>query len=127
MQDKLQKLFNEIGLEDNLLSYFNNASIEKVIIYDNNKLLDFIINTSEVLPIDVYNNVLYKLIAYFTTIDEIKLIINPSNIDNSKIFEYYLDIMKNICLDRNKFNIFLDREVDIDDNVIIIKKADYIY
>ena len=36
MQDKLQKLFNEIGVEDNLLSYFDNASIEKVVIYDGN-------------------------------------------------------------------------------------------
>ena len=75
MQDKLQKLFTEIKVEDNLLSYFDNASIEKVVIYDGNKLLDFIINTETVLPIDVYNNIMYKLISYFTTIDEIKLII----------------------------------------------------
>ena len=45
MQDKLERLFKEINVEDNLLSYFNNASVEKVIIYDRNKLLDFIINT----------------------------------------------------------------------------------
>ena len=121
MQDKLQKLFNEIGVEDNLLSYFDNASIEKVVIYDGNKLLDFIINTDNILPIDVYNNILYKLIAYFTTVDEIKLIIKPKNIDNSLVKEYYLDIMKNICLDRNKYNIFLDREVETIDNLITIK------
>ena len=42
MQYKLQKLFKEISLEDNLLSYFNNASIEKVVVYDQNKLLEFI-------------------------------------------------------------------------------------
>ena len=72
MQDKLQKLFTEIKVEDNLLSYFDNASIEKVVIYDGNKLLDFIINTETVLPIDVYNNIIYKLISYFTTINEIK-------------------------------------------------------
>ena len=121
MQDKLQKLFTEIKVEDNLLSYFDNASIEKVVIYDGNKLLDFIINTENILPIDVYNNIMYKLISYFTTIDEIKLIIKPKNIDNSLIKDYYSDIMKNICLDRNKYNIFLDREVDIKDNVITIK------
>ena len=32
MQDKLQKLFTEIKVEDNLLSYFDDASIEKVVI-----------------------------------------------------------------------------------------------
>ena len=121
MQDKLQKLFTEIKVEDNLLSYFDNASIEKVVIYDSNKLLDFIINTENVLPIDVYNNIMYKLISYFTTINEIKLTIKPKNIDNILIKDYYFDIMKNICLDRNKYNIFLDREVDIKDNVITIK------
>ena len=121
MQDRLKKLFTEIDVEDNLLSYFNNASIEKVIIYDNNKLLEFIINTDNVISIDAYNGILSKLEAYFNTIDEIKLIIRPSNVDNSLIGEYYLDIMKNICLDRNKYNIFLDREVEINDNIITIK------
>ena len=121
MQDKLQKLFNEIALDDNLLSYFDGASIEKVIIYDNNKLLDFIINTASVLPIDVYNNVLYKLIAYFHTIKEVRLIINPKEVNKDLIKEYYLDILKNICLDRNKYNIFLEREIDIENNIITIK------
>ncbi len=121
MQDKLQKLFTEIDLDDNLLSYFSDASIEKVVIYDNNKLLDFIINTKEVLPIDVYNNVLYKLIAYFHQIKEVKLIIRPKEVDNKLIREYYLDILKNICLDRNKYNIFLERDIDITDNMITIK------
>jgi len=120
MQDKLKKLFDEIGIEENLLNYFNNASIEKVIIYDENKLLDFIINTENILPIDVYNNVLYKLISYFNTIESVKLIIKPINIDNNLIEEYYKDIMKNICLDRNKYNIFLDREIKIENNTITI-------
>ncbi len=122
MQDKLKKLFDEIKVEDNLLEFFCDAKIDKVVIYDGNKLLDFIIDTKEVLPIDVYNNILYKLIAYFNTIDEIRLIIKPSNIDNSKIKDYYINVMKNVCLDRNKYNIFLDRDVSVSsDNVITIK------
>ena len=121
MQDKLEKLFKEINVEDNLLSYFNNASINKVIIYDNHKLLDFIINTEEVLPIEVYNNILYKLISYFNTIDKVKLIIKPKNIDYNLIPTYYLDIMKNICLDRSKYNIFLDRDIIVDKNILNIK------
>ena len=121
MQDKLKKLFDEIKVEDNELSYFDNSSINKVIIYDGNKQLDFIINTDSVLPIDVYNNILYKLISYFNDIEIVKLIIKPKDIDTNLIKDYYLDIMKNICLDRNKYNIFLDREIEIKNNVIIIK------
>ena len=118
MQDRLKKLFNEIGVEEEILTYFDNASIDKVVIYDKNKLLDFIINTNNIIPIDVYNNVLYKLVTYFNGIESIKLIINPKEIDNSKISEYYIDIIKNISLDRSKYNIFIDREVNVLDNKI---------
>ena len=116
MQEKLLKLFKEIELDDNLLTYFKNASIEKIIVYDQSKQLDFIINTEEILPIDVYNNVLYKLISYFSTIELVRLFINPKTIDNNLIESYFLNILKTICLDRAKYNIFLEREIKIVDN-----------
>ena len=121
MQEKLLKLFKEIELDDNLLTYFKNASIEKIIVYDQSKQLDFIINTEEILPIDVYNNVLYKLISYFSTIELVRLFINPKTIDNNLIESYFLNILKTICLDRAKYNIFLEREIKIVDNTINIK------
>ena len=83
MQEKLKKLFNEIGIEEELFSYFNNAEVEKIVVYDQNKELDFIIVTDQVLPIEVYNNILYKLVSYFNSIESIKLIIRPKNIDNN--------------------------------------------
>ncbi len=111
MQDRLEKLFNEIGISDDMLTYFRDASIEKVVIYDKNKLLDFVINTNKVLPIDIYNGLLDKLIGYFKEIKNINLFINPSDVDNSLLMDYYTDIMKSICLDKNKYNIFLEREI----------------
>ena len=69
MQDKLQKLFDEIELnEDNVLSCFYDAKINKVVVYDNNKQIDFIIDTTKVIPIEIYNIVLDKLKTYFKTI-----------------------------------------------------------
>ena len=121
MQDRLNKLFKEINLEEEVIKYFDNASIEKVIVYDKNKMLDFIINTNSLIPIDIYNKVLDKLILYFNTIEEIKLIINPKNVDYSKLKEYYLYIMEEISKDRNKYQIFLERDIDIEDNIMTIK------
>ena len=121
MQEKLKKLFNEIGIEAELFSYFNNAEVEKIVVYDQNKELDFIIDTDQVLPIEVYNNILYKLVSYFNSIESIKLIIRPKNIDNNLLESYYLNVLKNICLDRAKYNIFLDRKIDILENTINIK------
>lgn len=120
MQDKLEKLFKEIEIDDGLYTYFEDAEIEKIVIYDQDRQLDFIIKTNECIPIEVYNNVLYKLVAYFNTFEMVKLLIRPRNIDNSKILEYYQNIMKNICLDRFKYNVFLDREIDVQDNTITI-------
>ena len=118
MNNKLTNLFNEVGIEDNLLSYFTDASIDKVVVYDNNKQIDFIINTTDIIPIDIYNNVLYKLVSHFNTVPTIKLYIQSKNVDYSLIKEYYLSILKNICLEHNKYNVFLDRDVEINDKTI---------
>ena len=51
MQDKLKKLFDEIKIEESMQNYFESASIEKIILYDNddsvnifNKIINEIIN-----------------------------------------------------------------------------------
>ena len=120
MQDKLEKLFNEIGVDEEIRTYFNNASIEKVAIYDKNKLLDFVIHTNSVLPIEVYNSLLNKLVTYFKEIKDIKLYIIPESVDNDIILDYYTSVMKDICLDKSKYNIFLERDIRIDGNAIIV-------
>ena len=121
MQDKLKKLFNEIQVEESVLSHFDSASIEKVILYDKNKVIEFLINTNSIIPIDVYNNILDKLSKYFDSFEIIKLMILAKNIDYSILKDYYLYIMKEICLDRNKYQIFLERDINIDNNVLTIK------
>ena len=40
MQDKLKKLFDSISFNEE--SYFDKASLDKVIVYDNNKIWKFI-------------------------------------------------------------------------------------
>ena len=128
MQDKLEKLFNEIGIDEEIRAYFFNASIDKVVIYDKNKLLDFVIVTDKVLPIDVYDNLLDKLVTYFKEIKKINLYINPVNIDYDIVLDYYNDIMKKISMDKNKYNIFLDRDINTHDNVIsvpVFNKVEY--
>ena len=121
MQDKLKKLFEEIKLSEDLLGYFDGGSISKVVVYDGNKNVDFIINTKEVLPIDVYDSLVLSLKEYFNSFEGVRLYIRPEDVDNSLIEKYYIDIMKNICANRSKYKIFLDREVDISDNVITVK------
>ena len=121
MQDRLKKLFDEIKLEDAILEYFNTASIEKVILYDKNKILEFLINTENIIPIEVYDKLLTQLSNYFKEFELTKLIIIPKNVDYSKLEEYYLSIMNQISIDRTKYQIFLDRNIEIENNIITIK------
>ena len=121
MQDKLKKLFDEIKIEESIQNHFESASIEKIILYDKNKIVEFLINTQNLIPLDAYYYVLEKLVSYFKDFEEIKLIIIPKNIDYNLLKEYYIDIMEKICLDRTKYQIFLERDIEINDNVITIK------
>ena len=58
MQSKLKKLLKEINLDEQLFSSLENASIEKVVVYDKNKMLNFIINNDYVLSLNIYNQIL---------------------------------------------------------------------
>ena len=60
MQERLKKLFDEIKIEESVLTHFESASIEKVILYDQNKVIEFLINTTSIVPIDIYNLLLEK-------------------------------------------------------------------
>ena len=108
MQERLKKLFDEIKIDESVYGHFENASIEKVILYDQNKIIEFLINTTSIIPIDIYNLLLEKLSSYFNGFEIIKLIIIPENIDYSLLKEYYLHIMNDVCEDRNKYQIFLE-------------------
>ena len=121
MQDKLKKLFDEIKVEETIQTHFESASIEKIILYDKNKIAEFLINTKSIIPIDAYYYILDKLLIFFGGFEEIKLIILPEHIDYSLLQAYYLHIMNEICKERSKYQIFLERELEINDNVITIK------
>jgi len=58
MQDKMEKLLNQIGMSKD---YLENSSINKIIVYDKNNLWEFIIDNDKVLPIYVYEELCNKI------------------------------------------------------------------
>jgi len=120
MQERLKKLFDEIKFEGSELTCFDSASIEKVVLYDQNKLIEFIINTEELITIDIYKNLYDKLSNTFNLFEKVRLLIVPKNIDYSKLKDYYLHLMNEISQERDKYRIFLERDVDINYNTITI-------
>ena len=52
MQDKMERLLNQIGMNKD---YLENASINKIIVYEKNNLWEFIISNDKVLPVYIYD------------------------------------------------------------------------
>ena len=46
MQDKMERLLTQIGMSKD---YFENASIDKIVVYDKNNLWEFIINNDKII------------------------------------------------------------------------------
>ena len=61
MQDKMVKLLNQIGMNTD---YLENASINKIVVYDTNKLWNFVINNDRILPVYIYNELINKIKFY---------------------------------------------------------------
>ena len=67
MQDKMEKLLNQIGMSKD---YLENSSINKIIVYDKNNLWEFIIDNDKVLPIYIYEELCNKIMNTFNAIKQ---------------------------------------------------------
>ena len=126
MQDKMKKLLEQIGMNSD---YLENASIDKVVVYDKNNLWEFYINNDSILPASVYDELCSKLKSTFKKIDDIIININAG--DDSKYLDDYFDKILSILGNKSiKFNTFIGRKLRREeDNYIfdVYNKAEYTY
>ena len=120
MQDKLEKLFKQIGLEEECYSFFDNASLEKIVLYNDNRIWEFVIRTNSNIPFNVYNCLLEKLVSYFVVKDKIVLSIVSNNYNNDYIYEYFNIIVNSLIEDSVRYQVFKDRKITVSDNSINI-------
>ena len=92
------RLLNQIGMNTD---YLENASINKIVVYDNNKLWNFVINNDRILPVYIYNELINKIKVTFSSIDNIKLSIVIDN-DCDEYINDYVDNLINALKDISK-------------------------
>ena len=107
MQDKMVKLLNQIGMNTD---YLENASINKIVVYDNNKLWNFVINNDRILPVYIYNELINKIKVTFSSIDNIKLSIVIDNDCNEYINDYVDNLINVFSNDSYKYSIISTNE-----------------
>ena len=119
MQDKLEKLLLQIEMESDSFKYFNNGSIEKVIVYDENKLWEFVIRVNKNIPKEVYEEFLNKLKITFNNAEKVDLILLIDNKSSDYVGDYFRSIINNLSKESARYNVFLDRDINIEDNCIL--------
>ena len=135
MQDKMVKLLNQIGMNTD---YLENASINKIVVYDNNKLWNFVINNDRILPVYIYNELINKIKVTFSSIDNIKLSIVIDNDCDEYINDYVDNLINVFSNDSYKYRVFIGRNVKVSDddfvfdvynkaeNAYLVEKINYI-
>ena len=118
MQDKMKKLLDQIGMNSD---YLENASINKIVVYDNNKLWNFVINTDKILPVYIYNEFINKIKATFNLIEEIKLTIKPNIVNDAYINDYIDNLINMFSQDSYKYRVFIGREIKVADDKYIFE------
>lgn len=122
MQDRLSLLFDKINLADEYRQHFNNAVLSNVKVDSNNKSWTIIIDTDNILSVDVYNHILEAVRKVFINdkVLSIYLNINSNNIDYSLLTEYYHSILEQLESISPNLTLFKDRKLDyIDDKYIL--------
>ena len=127
MQDKMERLLNQIGMNKD---YLENASIDKIIVYEKNNLWEFIISNDKVLPVYIYDELCNKIMNTFKTIKDINVVITTNNNSNEYLEDYFDRLIDLFSDESIKYKTFIDRKLNIDnDNYIfdVYNKAELAY
>ena len=120
MESKLQRLLKEINLEEEYYEEFQNGTLDKVSVYENNKLWVFKIILDNILNIKTYISFLTKLKDKFNHIEEVELVITSRSKNYDNLKDYYNYYIQKICEKNTSFCIFKDRVLNLEENTITI-------
>lgn len=127
MDSKLEKLLNQIGVNEDYVKYFNNAYVKNVVIDKESNSFNFIINVDKIPPVKVYDNVLDCLRSEFNA--SVSLEFNYDRDDYSIIGEYFNRIIEEFAKNGIRYKIFLDREITVEGKALIVRafnKIEYV-
>ena len=127
MQDKMKKLLEQINMKND---YLENASIDKIVVYDKNNLWEFYINNDNILPVYIYEELCNKLKSTFKKIDDIIININTSNKTDEYLDDYFDKLLNILGNDSIKYSTFIGRKLRLDGDKYLFdvyNKAEYTY
>lgn len=89
MDNKLQKLLEQINWIVEDYSYFEGGKLDKIIGSTDKNRYTFLIDIKEILPVEIFESFIMHLKDSFATVEEIIAIFNPQNINNYYVCDYF--------------------------------------
>ena len=122
MNDKLKILLNQIGLNEENYSFFNDGSLDKIVGNKNKDSYKFCLSLNQTLPFQIYIELFDKLkIKYnkYNVFIEIKV----KNKDISHVKDYYTYLLKENSLNEPLLETFVESEIEYSNNTLTVKLA----
>ena len=111
MNNKLEKLLKQINLEDEYFTYFNNASLEKIIGNSAKDSYIFLINNDETFPVEIYKSMNEKLSETFKDIKNKTIKLTIKNKNYSLISDYFRYFTEELSHDNHTMLSLMDLDV----------------
>ena len=120
MDKNMEKLLNKLELEDDIKSYFSNAKLSKILCNKESNNYCFVIEIDSILPVDIYDRFMDKLSNAYSEYNSVIASFKVSNIDDSKIMEYYKYILTKYSNQYMLIDLFSDNTLNYTDNILSI-------
>ena len=116
MKEKTNKFLNQIGINEDYISYFEDSYVEEIIVEKTTKRFHFIIHINNILPINVYDDLLNCLKETFN--NETLLTLNYDGNDYSSVSEYLNRLIEEYAKNSMRYNVFINRSIKINETTI---------
>ena len=118
MNEKCEKLLKQINLNEEYFSFFNNATLDKIVGNSNKDSYVFMLSLENILPVNIYSEMNDGLKQAFINIPKKEFNFDVKNIDYSMVEEYYKYFIDKLSEKNHLFSSLDDAEISLDGNTL---------
>ncbi len=123
MNDKLTLLLNQIHLNKDEFSYFENGKLDKIVCNRSKTKYMFCLDLDNVLPKNIYYDFLNRIKNCFHQAEYVGAKINVNNFDLDSLTDYYRYLIEEYSKEAPLLSIFLENKIELDGNTLNVEVA----
>lgn len=120
MQEKLEILLKQIGWEEEKYSFFEKATLERIVASRDKHKYCFLIECSTLLPVDEYAHFLDLLRKGFPTVREVSVSFHAEEEKHEFIKEYFYYFLNEYIKKHPLLSIFKNVPIEVEDHTVIV-------